>query len=190
MDVALSTIAVPRTLLRGERRPRVALVGRLRTGKSTLFRAASSTSPQRQRLPHAGSDYRECVVDIGLEQISLVDLPSIGSLHALTEHDQVVVKYLLWGDRWPPVAAHEAEQPLAAFPPPDVLIQVVDATALQRDLELTLELCLLGKPLLIALNRVDEARRKGVYINPRALAERLGVPVVATVAHMGLGVSE
>ncbi len=190
MDVALSTIAVPRTLLRGERRPRVALVGRLRTGKSTLFRAASSTSPQRQRLPHAGSDYRECVVDIGLEQISLVDLPSIGSLHALTEHDQVVVKYLLWGDRWPPVAAHEAEQPLAAFPPPDVLIQVVDATALQRDLELTLELCLLGKPLLIALNRVDEARRKGVYINPRALAERLGVPVVATVAHMGLGLSE
>ncbi|HQO30310.1 MAG TPA: FeoB small GTPase domain-containing protein, partial [Accumulibacter sp.] len=115
MDAAVSTIPVPRTLLRGGRRPRVALVGRLRTGKSTLFRAASNTSPQQQRLPHAGGDYRECVVDIGLEQISLVDLPSIGSLHALNEHDQVVVKYLLWGDRWPPVAAHEAEQPLAAF---------------------------------------------------------------------------
>ncbi|HMY06918.1 MAG TPA: FeoB small GTPase domain-containing protein, partial [Accumulibacter sp.] len=151
MNATVSTIAVPRTLLRGERRPRVALVGRQRTGKSTLFRAASSTSPHHEQLPEAGGQYHECVVDIGLEQISLVDLPPIGSLHALAAHDQVVVKYLLWGDRWPPVAAHEAEQPVAVFPPPEVLIQVVDATALQRDLELTLELALLGKPLVIAL---------------------------------------
>ncbi|HMW18269.1 MAG TPA: ferrous iron transporter B [Accumulibacter sp.] len=190
MNATVSTIAVPRTLLRGERRPRVALVGRQRTGKSTLFRAASSTSPHHEQLPEAGGQYHECVVDIGLEQISLVDLPPIGSLHALAAHDQVVVKYLLWGDRWPPVAAHEAEQPVAVFPPPEVLIQVVDATALQRDLELTLELALLGKPLVIALNRVDEARRKGLYINARALADLLGVPVVATVAHMGLGLRD
>ena len=67
---------------------------------------------------------------------------------------------------------------------------MVDATALQRDLELTLELSLLGRPLVIALNRVDEARRKGLYINARALSELLGVPVVATAAHMGLGVAE
>jgi ferrous iron transport protein B len=84
------------------------------------------------------------------------------------------------------VAAHEAEQPTVAFHSPDVLIQVVDATALQRDLELTLELTLLGRPLVIALNRVDEARRKGLYINTGALSDRLGVPVVATVAHMGI----
>ncbi|HPT51602.1 MAG TPA: ferrous iron transporter B [Accumulibacter sp.] len=186
----ISSIAVPERLLRGDRRPRVALIGRLRTGKSTLFEAASSTSPHRQRLVRDGGDYRECLVDVGLEQISLVDLPPIGSLHALDEHDRVVVKYLLWGDRWPPVAAHETEQPTAVFNAPDVLIQVVDATALQRDLELTMELSLLGKPLLLALNRVDEARRKGLYINTRALSDRLGVPVVATVAHMGLGVAE
>lgn len=79
---------------------------------------------------------------------------------------------------------------MLAFKAPDVLIQVVDATVLQRDLELTLELILLGKPLVVALNRVDEARRKGLYINPRALSELLRVPVVPTVAHMGLGVSD
>jgi len=177
-------------LLRGERRPRVALVGRVQTGKSSLFRAASSTAPQQERLLHDGDRYDECVVKLGLEEISLVDLPAVESLCSLGPRDSVVVKYLLWGDRWPPIAAHEAAQPGAAFNAPDVLIQVVDATALQRDLELTLELSLLGRPLLIALNRVDEARRKGLYINARALSELLGVPVVATAAHMGLGVAE
>jgi ferrous iron transport protein B len=186
----ISTIAVPRQLLRGERRPRVALVGRLRTGKSSLFLAASSAAPQQETRLHDGQPYDECLVDVGLEQISLLDLPSIDSLHSLNPRDRVLLKYLLWGDRWPPVAAHEAERPAVAFRSPDVLVQVVDATALQRDLELSLELSLLGKPLVIALNRVDEARRKGLYINTRALSERLGVPVVATVAHMGLGVAE
>ena len=190
MTAGISTIAVPRVLLRGDRGPRVALVGCLRTGKSSLFLAASSASPQHRRLLRDGDAYDECLVDIGLEQISLVDLPPVVSLHSLSAHDRVIVKYLLWGDHWPPVAAHEAEQPVLAFNSPDVLIQVVDATALQRDLELSLELCLLGKPLVIALNRVDEARQKGLYINPRALSDLLGVPVVATVAHMGLGVSE
>ena len=187
MNAGISIVAVPRQLLRGERRPRVVLVGRLRTGKSSLFLAASSASPQHRNLLRDGDVYDECLVDVGLEQMSLVDLPPIESLHTLGAHDRVLVKYLLWGDRWPAVAAHEAEQPALAFRSPDVLIQVVDATALQRDLELTLELCLLGKPLVIALNRVDEARRKGLYINTRALSEHLGVPVVATVAHMGLG---
>ena len=168
----------------------MALVGRLRTGKSAVFHAASSVAPKHEKLSQNGSAYEECLVEIGLEQISLVDLPAVESLHHLSEADQIVLKYLLWGDRWPAIAAHEPEQPAVAFPAPDVLIQVVDATALERDLELSLELSLLGKPLVIALNRVDEARKKGIYINARALSEQLGVPVVATVAHMGIGVTE
>ncbi len=177
-------------LLRGDRRPRVALVGHPRTGKSAIFHAASSASPQHEQLLREGQVYEECLVEIGFDQISLVDLPSVDSLHRLGEADLVILKYLLWGDRWPVIAAHEAEQPATVFSPPDVLIQVVDATALERDLELTLELSLLGKPLVIALNRVDEAREKGLYINARALSGQLGAPVVATVAHMGIGVSE
>ena len=176
-------------LLRGEKRPRVALVGRHRVGKRTIFQAASSAAPQQARL--AGmSAYAECVVRIGLEEISLVALPSIESLHRLREADRQVLMVLLWGDRWPAIARHEPQQPSSPFRAPDVLLQVVDATQLARDLELSLELSLLGKPMVIALNRMDEARGKGLHVNARALSERLGVPVVATVAHMGLGLAE
>jgi ferrous iron transport protein B len=176
-------------LLRGERRPRVALVGRRLTGKSTIFAAASSPAVQHERLAGLGDSYQECIVEVGLDQLSLVDLPDIDSLHHLREQDRVVLMYLLWGDRWPLIARHEGEQPVAAFPAPDVLIQVVDATRLEQDLELSLELSLLGKPMVIALNRLDEARDKGLYINVRSLSERLGVPVIPTIAHMGKGIS-
>lgn len=186
---AVGAIPLHVPLLRGENCPRVALVGRARTGKSTIFRAAASAAAQRERLVGQGSAYSECLVDVGLEQISLVDLPPIQSLHHLSEADRVVLMYLLWGDRWPAVARHEPDQPLAAFRAPDVLVQVVDATSLERDLELSLELSLLGKPLVIALNRVDEARAKGLYINVKALSERLGTPVVSTVGHMGIGLA-
>lgn len=175
-------------LLRGSGRPRVALVGRFGVGKSTIFEAASSPVVRHERLAGVGGAYRECIVEVGLDQMSLVDLPTIDSLHRLSEHDRVVLMYLLWGDRWPLIAGHEPEQPSVAFPAPDVLVQVVDATRLEQDLELSLELSLLGRPLVIALNRVDEARKKGLFINVRSLSERLGVPVVPTVAHMGKGI--
>lgn len=177
-------------LLRGERRPRAALVGRLGVGRSTVFQGAASAIVQHERLAGEGPAYEECVVDVGLDQISLVDLPPLESLHGLDDAGRVVLKYLLWGDRWPAIARHESRQPAAAFQAPDVLVLVVDATALQRDLELVLELSLLGRPLVIALNRMDEARDKGLYLHVRGLAEALGVPVVPTVAHMGKGLRE
>ena len=165
----------------------MALIGRYGAGKSTLFDAAASPTVAHEKLAGVGGAYRECVVDVGLDQITLCDLPSIASLHQLSEHDQVVLKYLLWGDRWPVVTQHEEGR--AGFAAPDVLVQVVDATSLEKDLELSLELGLFGRPLVIALNRVDEARRKGMFINVQALSERLGAPVVPTVAHMGKGIS-
>jgi ferrous iron transport protein B len=188
--MSVATIPLRGPLLRGSRRPRVALVGRRRTGKSSIFQAAASPAVQHERLAGVGGAYEECLVDVGLDQISLVDLPDIESLHHLREHDRVVLMYLLWGDRWPAIARHESSQPSAAFPAPDVLIQVVDATTLERDLELSMELSLLGRPLVIALNRMDEARAKGIFINIRALGDKLGVPVIPTVAHMGKGIRQ
>ncbi|OHC62097.1 MAG: nucleoside recognition domain-containing protein [Rhodocyclales bacterium GWA2_65_20] len=187
MNTDVITLQEP--LLRGDRRPRVALIGHRGTGKSTIFRAASSTAVAHERLAGEGPAYEECLVEVGLDQISLVDLPAIESFHHLQEPDRVVLKYLLWGDRWPAIARHESQQPAVAFRAPDVLIQVVDATALESELELSLELALLGRPLVIALNRSDEAREKGLYINVRALSEQLGVPVLPTVAHMGVGLT-
>ncbi len=183
------TVPLRGPLLRGNKRPRVALIGRFGAGKSTIFEAASSPVVRHEHLAGLGGAYQECVVDVGLDQISLVDLPSIDSLHHLSPHDQVVLMYLLWGDRWPLVTQHEIESESADFPAPDVLVQVVDATSLERDLELSLELSLFGRPLVIALNRVDEARKKGIFVNVQALSDRLGAPVIPTIAHMGKGVS-
>lgn len=177
-------------LLRGTRRPRVALIGQARTGKSAIFAAAASTAVRHERLAGVGPAYEECQVEVGLDQISLVDLPAVDSFHQLQGDVPVVLKYLLWGDRWPAIARHEAHQPATPFAAPDVLLLVMDATALERDLELALELSQIGKPLVIALNRMDEARAKRLFINVRALSEKLGAPVVATVAHMGIGLAE
>ena len=176
--------------MRGVRRPRVAIVGQARTGKSRIFKAASSTSVRHERLAGIGPAYEECQVEVGLDQISLVDLPAIDSFHELRGDVPVVLKYLLWGDRWPAIARHEAHQPESAFAAPDVLLLVMDATALERDLELALELAQIGKPMVVALNRMDEARAKRLFINVRALSAKLGVPVVPTVAHMGIGLAD
>jgi ferrous iron transport protein B len=177
-------------LMRGVRRPRVALIGQSHVGKSRIFRAASSTSVCHERLAGIGPAYEECQVEVGLDQLSLVDLPAIDSFHQLRGEVPVVLKYLLWGDRWPAIAHHEAHQPESAFAAPDVLLLVMDATALERDLELALELAQIGKPMVIALNRMDEARAKRLFINVRVLSARLGIPVVPTVAHMGIGLAE
>jgi ferrous iron transport protein B len=177
-------------LLRGARCPRVALIGQARAGKSRIFRAASSTAVHHERLAGVGPAYEECQVEVGLDQISLVDLPAIDSFHRLAGDTPVVLKYLLWGDRWPAIARHESHQPESAFAAPDVLLLVMDATALERDLELALELAQIGRPLVVALNRMDEARAKRLFINVRALSERLGAPVVPTVAHMGIGLAD
>ncbi|MBI1943474.1 MAG: ferrous iron transporter B [Betaproteobacteria bacterium] len=71
-----------------------------------------------------------------------------------------------------------------------VTIQVVNATALEAHLGLTLELLARGRPMVVALNMMDEARRRGVYLNVSALGRRLGVPVVPVAALLGKGISE
>ena len=181
-------VATP--VFRGEKHLRIALVGMPNSGKKTLFNAVSATSIHTGELTGTDRTYGECPVQIGFDEARLVVLPSIQSLNNLPHEDLVALQYLLWGDQLPLVSAHEQGAPPAPFAPPDVIIQVVDATALERNLELTIELSQLGKPMVLALNMMDEAREKGLHINSRTLSGQLGIPVVPTVALMGHGISD
>jgi len=192
MKRAVNTVAVPlqSPLFRGEHRLRIALVGLPGSGKSTFFRAVSATSVSTGALAGTQRAYDECAVKIGLDEARVIDLPSLRSLRDPEPADQAALKYLLWGDERPTVSAHEPQGPPAPFAAPDVIVQVVDATVLERHLELSLELLQLGRPVVIALNKMDEARDKGMHIGTKVLARHLGVPVVPTVALMGHGIQQ
>lgn len=184
------TVPLREPLFRGKRRLRIALVGLPNSGKSTFFAAVASTSVQRGSLAGTGLAYDQCIVQIGLDEARLIDLPSIHSPHHLESADRAALKYLLWGDERPAVSLHEPGGPPAPFGPPDVIVQVLDATALEHHLELTLKLAKFGRPLVIALNKMDEAGERGIYVNAGVLSARLGTPVVPTAAVMGHGIAE
>jgi ferrous iron transport protein B len=186
----IATVPLRGPLFRGKRRLRIALVGLPNSGKSTFFAAVASTSVQSGALTGTRSAYDECAVQIGLDEARVIDLPSIRSPHDFESDDRAALKYLLWGDERPPVSRHEPDGPPAPFAPPDVIVQVVDATLLEHHLELTLTLAKLARPLVIALNKMDEARERGINVNAGVLSVRLGVPVVPTAAIMGHGIAE
>ncbi|MGZ8156561.1 MAG: FeoB small GTPase domain-containing protein [Burkholderiales bacterium] len=183
-------VALRTPLLRGDRRVRIALVGLPGCGKSTLFTAVASTSVRSGSFARTGRAYDECEVDVGLDQARVIDLPGVRSLLEHGESQRAALKYLLWGDDRPAVSAHESEGPPAPYAAPDVIVHVVEATALERHLELTLELLQLGRPLVVALNRMDEARERGIHVGTRVLSRLLGVPVVPMIASMGYGIRE
>jgi ferrous iron transport protein B len=190
MQAIGNVTAVPlnQPLFRGERRLRIALVGLPRGGKSTIFQAAASTAVHTGGMPGTPHAYDECVVGIGLDEARVINLPSLRGLRDADATDRATLKYLLWGDEQPPVASHEAPGPPLPIGTPDVIVQVVEATALERHLELTLELLQLGRPLVVALNKMDEARAQGLHVGSKVLARHLGVPVVPMIAVKGYGI--
>ena len=177
-------------LFRGDQRLRVALVGAPNSGKSTIFHAVASTRYHSGKLSGTRKPYTECPVQIGVDEIHLVDLPGLSSLRGLSGDDLEALKYLLWGDARPLISRHERSEPPAPFPRPDVIIQVIDASRLQQSLELSFELLELGLPLVIAMNMMDEARRTGVSIEIETLSKKLGIPIIPTIALKGHGLAE
>jgi ferrous iron transport protein B len=149
----------------------ISLIGQPNCGKSTIFNYFSGYKAAVSNFPGTTVKYTTSHVAFEGEELTCVDLPGVYSLTSIDPAERESRNYLLAGKS-------------------DVIINVMDASLLSRSLELTLELMSLERPLLVALNMMDEAARKGVTIDAAQLSEYLGVPVVTTVAAAGRGLTE
>ena len=150
---------------------RVALVGQPNAGKSTLFNALVGYRAVASNFPGTTVEALRGQASVGGQRVEVVDLPGTYSLFGADPAERVTRDFLLSDEV-------------------DAVVHVVDASALLRSLELTLELAELGLPVVLCLNMVDEAEHKGITIDRERLGELLGVPVVATVASRGQGLPE
>jgi ferrous iron transport protein B len=154
-----------------ERHTKIVLVGQPNCGKSTLFNEVAGYKSIVSNFSGATVEYTESHIRLGDTTYDLIDLPGIYSLTSMDEAERETLNYLMTQDV-------------------DVLINVLDASTLSRSLELTLQLLELEVPMVVCLNMMDEAERKGIDIDLKALSEKLGVPVAATTASRGLGVNQ
>jgi ferrous iron transport protein B len=151
-----------------EREPRIALVGNPNCGKTALFNLLTGA---RQKV----ANYAGVTVErkIGYVRVSdqrtaqVIDLPGTYSLRPATVDEQVTLEVI--------------EGRRAGEDVPDLIVAVVDATNLRMNLRLVLELRRTGRPMVVALNMADIARKRGLAIDTAALSEELGCPVVETV---------
>jgi len=150
---------------------KIALVGQPNAGKSTLFNSVAGYKSATSNLPGTTVKYTESRVRINGDVYILIDFPGTYSLSATNDAEGEVRKYLVTSNF-------------------DLIINVIDASQLGRSLPLTLELMEVGIPIVIALNMIDEARRKGIEIDAEKLSDLLGLPVQTTIASKNIGVRE
>lgn len=166
--------ASPAGRLREEPRPlRVAVVGNPNTGKTTLFNALTGLRRKVGNYPGVTVERTIGVSESAAGRLELVDLPGTYSLSAGSPDELIAVEVLAGA--------------LPGEPPLDGVVVVVDATNLRRNLFLVTQVLALELPVVVALNMSDLAHSRGVEIDVGRLSERLGVPVVETVASRGEG---
>lgn len=149
----------------------IALVGNPNSGKTTLFNALTGSNQHVGNWPGVTVERKEGQVQRGNQLYTIVDLPGTYSLGALSEDEVVAREFILTGH-------------------PDVVINVVDATNVERNLYLTTQLLEMGAKVVVALNMVDEAEDRQISVDEKALAQRLGAPVVPTVASRRKGLDQ
>lgn len=150
---------------------RFLLAGQPNSGKSTIFNAIAGYRSATANFPGSSIDYTLSRALIQGHEVDVVDLPGMYSMTSPSADAGEAVRFVAEED-W------------------DLIINVVDASRLERSLELTLQLLHLERPMVVALNMMDEAERCGMAIDLEALAKRLGVPVVATVGRRGQGLKD
>ncbi len=149
----------------------IAIAGNPNCGKSALFNTLTGIRQKTGNWPGVTVDRKEGQFELEQYSVRLIDLPGIYSLDAASIDEQITRDYLL---------SREA----------DLIINVVDAANLERNLYLTVQLLEMGVPMILALNMMDVARKRGIEIDVPKLAEELGCPVVPIVATTGEGLLE
>ncbi len=150
----------------------VALAGNPNVGKTTIFNALTGMRQHVGNWPGVTVEKKEGVFEYNGERFLVVDLPGTYSLTAHSVDELVARNFLLNGN-------------------PDVVVNVVDATSILRNLYLTMEIFEMGiKNVIIALNKIDLAEKKGIKIDIERMSKVLGVPVVALSAKEGRGLDE
>src|ERR1700756_2667679 len=153
-----------------------ALVGNPNTGKTTLFNALAGMRQRVGNYPGVTVETKKGQLSFQGKLFALVDLPGTYSMAPRSPDEMVAVDLIL--------GQQQGE------PRPDVVVSIVDASNLERNLYLTTQTLELGVPVVIALNMMDIAERQGIKIDVRRLADRLGVPVVPTQANKKLGLEQ
>ena len=141
----------------------IALAGNPNVGKSTVFNALTGLRQHTGNWPGKTVGRAEGGYVYGDQRYKIVDLPGTYSLLATSPDEEVARDFILFGQ-------------------PDVTLVVVDATRLERNLNLVLQVLQITDRVVVCLNLIDEARRHGIQVDDRRLARDLGVPVVPTAA--------
>src|SRR5438270_125259 len=158
------------------RTPTVALLGNPNTGKTTLFNALSGLNQRVGNYPGVTVETKKGHMTCAGQAFELIDLPGTYSLAPRSPDEMVAVDVIL------------GQQPGEARP--DVVVAIVDASNLDRNLYLTTQVLELGVPVVVALNMIDVAEGQGLRIDVPALSKQLGVPVVPIQANKKRGLDE
>jgi ferrous iron transport protein B len=156
------------------RAPVVALVGNPNTGKTTLFNALAGMRQRTGNYPGVTVETKKGRCHHDGATLELIDLPGTYSLAARSPDEMVAVDVIL------------GRQP--GEPRPDVVVAIVDASNLERNLYLTTQVLELGVPVVVALNMIDVAAGQGIEVEAPLLQRRLGVPVVPIQANRRVGI--
>jgi len=149
----------------------VALAGNPNTGKSTVFNYLTGLKQHTGNWPGKTVTRAEGGFEYSEKKFKLVDLPGTYSLLSTSTDEEVARDFILFGQ-------------------PDVTIIVVDATRVERNLNLVLQILEITDRAVVCLNLMDEAKRNGIQVDDRTLAKELGIPVVQTSARLGEGMNE
>lgn len=149
----------------------IALAGNPNVGKSTVFNALTGLRQHVGNWPGKTVERKEGRLALGSRTLAIVDLPGAYSLAARSPEEQIARDFIVRGR-------------------PDAVVNILDATNLERNLYLTAQLLETGARLILALNMADVAAARGLTLNPRSLSAELGAPVIVMAASRGDGLSE